>query len=99
MLASILRGVQASSGSLKRSGVPVLASAACRLQHAQAAHQPEESDLQDFRETVYDFAQRTIAPHAAEIDHQNSFPRSVNLWKEIGDFGLHGEQPGTYCNV
>ena len=89
MLAHILKGVQATSWKF---GVPAATSAACRLQHAQAEVPSDETDLQEFRETVRDFAQRTIAPHAAEIDQQNNFPRSVNLWQEIGDFGLHGRR-------
>lgn len=92
MLARFLRTVQASSGHLERLGAPALTPAVCRLQHAQAEDHTEQSDLQEFRDTVHEFAQRTIAPHAAEIDQQNSFPRSVNLWKEIGDFGLHGNE-------
>ena len=95
MLANFLRG---TSGQLRRFGVPTVTSAACRLQHAQAAPQPEESDLQEFRETVQDFAQRNIAPWAADIDKLNTFPHSVNLWQEIGDFGLHGEPKAmTHC--
>lgn len=46
--------------------------------------------LQEFRENVAEFAQSVIAPHAEEVDKGNDFPKSVNLWKEMGDFGLLG---------
>ena len=59
-------------------------------------HQPQAliavgDDLGEFRETVREFAQRSIAPHAAEIDRTNAFPKSENLWTAMGEFGLHGE--------
>ncbi len=40
------------------------------------------------RESVYEFAQREIAPRAAEIDRNNDFP--ADLWKRMGDVGLLG---------
>jgi isovaleryl-CoA dehydrogenase len=40
------------------------------------------------RETVRRFAQERIAPHAAEIDRANIFPRE--LWPELGALGLLG---------
>ncbi|XRB08208.1 isovaleryl-CoA dehydrogenase [Pycnococcus provasolii] len=46
--------------------------------------------LAEFREAVRDFASRVVAPHAVAIDENNSFPSDVNLWKEMGDMGLHG---------
>ena len=46
------------------------------------------SDIAMLRETVADFAQDKIAPHAAEIDRANSFPRE--LWPELGALGLLG---------
>lgn len=44
----------------------------------------------EFRENVGQFAQAVIGPHAEEVDKANDFPKSVNLWKEMGDFGLLG---------
>lgn len=56
-----------------------------------------DDEAESFREQVHDFAQRVIAPHAASIDATNSFPTSVNLWREMGDFGLHGlTSPAEY---
>ncbi|XP_078178761.1 isovaleryl-CoA-dehydrogenase [Carex rostrata] len=43
-----------------------------------------------FKESVHQFAQEHIAPHAAKIDLSNYFPKEVNLWKLMGDFNLHG---------
>ncbi|PWA49078.1 isovaleryl-CoA dehydrogenase [Artemisia annua] len=43
-----------------------------------------------FKESVTQFAQEHIAPHATKIDKTNSFPEDVNLWKLMGDFNLHG---------
>lgn len=49
-----------------------------------------DDTLQQFKDSVHQFAQGTIAPHAATIDSTNSFPKDVNLWKLMGDFNLHG---------
>ncbi|KAG6516259.1 hypothetical protein ZIOFF_026714 [Zingiber officinale] len=43
-----------------------------------------------FKESVSQFAQENIAPHAAKIDATNHFPKDVNLWKLMGGFNLHG---------
>ncbi|KAK1320492.1 hypothetical protein QJS10_CPA03g01305 [Acorus calamus] len=43
-----------------------------------------------FKESVSQFAQDVIAPHATNIDATNHFPQDVNLWKLMGDFNLHG---------
>ena len=40
------------------------------------------------RDTVRDFAQEQIAPHAADIDRENEFPEA--LWRKLGDVGLLG---------
>ncbi|MFS8011825.1 putative oxidoreductase [Helianthus anomalus] len=43
-----------------------------------------------FKESVAQFAQEHIAPHAENIDKTDNFPEEVNLWKLMGDFHLHG---------
>jgi len=40
------------------------------------------------RDSVYQFARHEIAPFAAKIDAENSFPNP--LWKQLGDMGLLG---------
>ncbi|KZV35151.1 isovaleryl-CoA dehydrogenase, mitochondrial [Dorcoceras hygrometricum] len=50
-----------------------------------------------FKESVAQFAQETIAPYASKIDRSNYFPEEVNLWKLMGDFNLLGiTAPGEY---
>ncbi len=44
--------------------------------------------LEMLRDTVQAFAAEQIAPRAADIDRDNQFP--VDLWKKLGDLGLHG---------
>ncbi|CAN7588362.1 isovaleryl-CoA dehydrogenase [Pararhizobium sp. LjRoot255] len=45
-------------------------------------------DIEALRETVRRFASERIAPRAADIDRDNSFP--APLWRELGDLGLLG---------
>lgn len=51
---------------------------------------PYDDQIDEFRHSVTSFARTHIAPYAAEIDSNNSFPKHINLWKEMGSFGLHG---------
>ena len=46
----------------------------------------ETADM--LRESVLDFAQKEIAPAAAEIDRSNEFP--ADLWRKMGDIGVLG---------
>ena len=50
-----------------------------------------EDTAREFRENVREFAQKIIAPHAEHVDKTNDFPPNVNLWREMGDFGLLGQ--------
>ena len=49
-------------------------------------HLGETVDL--LRENIAQFAAREIAPRAAEIDRENTFPQ--NLWLRLGELGLLG---------
>lgn len=59
---------------------------------------PEE--LAEFRENVATFAKTSIAIHAEEVDKTNNFPKTVDLWRGMGDFGLLGKAHacGGICN-
>jgi isovaleryl-CoA dehydrogenase len=46
------------------------------------------ADADMLRKSVGDFARDRIAPRAAAIDRDNTFPR--DLWPEMGALGLHG---------
>ncbi|MES2425000.1 MAG: isovaleryl-CoA dehydrogenase [Pseudomonadota bacterium] len=45
-------------------------------------------DIDALRDTVRDFAQREIAPLAAEADRTDQFP--MHLWRKMGDLGVLG---------
>ncbi|KAJ3174229.1 hypothetical protein HDU88_000197 [Geranomyces variabilis] len=45
-------------------------------------------DLEELRESVHAFAQKELAPRAAQIDKDNEFP--MDMWKKFGDMGLLG---------
>lgn len=45
-------------------------------------------DVEALRDMVHRWAQDRVAPMAADIDKSNNFP--PELWREMGDLGLHG---------
>ncbi|KAK3867317.1 hypothetical protein Pcinc_027212 [Petrolisthes cinctipes] len=47
-------------------------------------------EQQQLRKTVFDFAQKELAPHAAEIDKKNEFAGRREFWRKMGDLGLLG---------
>lgn len=46
--------------------------------------------INEFRDNVRQFAETVIKPHAEEVDRNNNFPSSIDLWREMGSFGLLG---------
>nr|XP_022901928.1 isovaleryl-CoA dehydrogenase, mitochondrial [Onthophagus taurus] len=47
-------------------------------------------DQIQFRETVFNFAQKELAPYANEIDKKNNFDGLRDFWKKLGSLGLLG---------
>jgi alkylation response protein AidB-like acyl-CoA dehydrogenase len=47
-------------------------------------------DLQQLRATVFNFAQKELAPKAALIDRANEFKELRSFWKGLGNLGLLG---------
>ena len=48
----------------------------------------QDDTLAEVRDSVRRFAAEQVAPHAAAIDRQNEFPRT--LWRQLGEQGLLG---------
>jgi isovaleryl-CoA dehydrogenase len=42
------------------------------------------------RTTIFNFAQKELAPHADEIDRQNEFQQLREFWRKLGSLGLIG---------
>ncbi|KAK7467530.1 hypothetical protein VKT23_004583 [Stygiomarasmius scandens] len=86
-----LRTLKSSSSSLSRTNIRSAVASGSGRRHvsfynAEVAGLTEEEA--EFRETVTSFAQKYIAPRAAEIDRENKFP--MDLHSELGAMGLHG---------
>ncbi|CAG5126643.1 unnamed protein product [Candidula unifasciata] len=47
-------------------------------------------EQKQLRETVFQFAQKELAPKAAEIDKTNEFKDMRQFWQQCGQLGLHG---------
>lgn len=47
------------------------------------------------RQTVFNFAQKELAPFAYEIDKNNEFKDLRNFWKKLGHLGLLGITAGV----
>ncbi|KAK2968973.1 hypothetical protein RJ640_012427 [Escallonia rubra] len=82
-----LRSVRSLSAALFRNGESRRAAAAAASFSTSLLF--DDTQIQ-FKESVAQFAQENIAPHASSIDRTNYFPKEVNLWKLMGEFNLHG---------
>lgn len=49
----------------------------------------------ELRNLVFDFAQKELAPKAAEIDRKNTFDEFRTFWKKLGNLGLLGVTANT----
>ncbi|KAL0266471.1 UNVERIFIED_CONTAM: hypothetical protein PYX00_008992 [Menopon gallinae] len=47
-------------------------------------------DQKALRETIFNFAQKELAPHAKDIDKNNTFPKLREFWKQLGELGTLG---------
>ena len=47
-------------------------------------------EQRQLRETVFNFCQKELAPHADAIDKNNEFPQLREFWKKLGHLGLLG---------
>lgn len=48
------------------------------------------SEQQQLRQSVFDFAQKELAPKAQQIDKDNNFAELREFWKKCGEMGLLG---------
>ncbi|XP_046361516.1 isovaleryl-CoA dehydrogenase, mitochondrial-like isoform X2 [Haliotis rufescens] len=47
-------------------------------------------EQRQLRQSVFQFAQKELAPKAGEIDKTNDFKDMKDFWKKCGELGLHG---------
>ncbi|KPJ10212.1 Isovaleryl-CoA dehydrogenase, mitochondrial [Papilio machaon] len=48
------------------------------------------SEQQQLRQLIFDFAQKELAPKAADIDKTNNFTELREFWKKLGNLGVLG---------
>uniref|UniRef100_A0A7E4W2S6 Isovaleryl-CoA dehydrogenase, mitochondrial n=1 Tax=Panagrellus redivivus TaxID=6233 RepID=A0A7E4W2S6_PANRE len=84
--------------ALRCSSFPAISKvAASALSKRNLAHYPVNDEFfglteeqQQLRKTVFDLAQKELAPYAGEIDKNNEFKGLREFWKKLGTNGLLG---------
>jgi len=82
------RGVQAWRAAQRCAALPAARHASFYPTNDEVFGLSEEH--QQLRKTVFDFAQKELAPYADEIDRVNNFTGLRDFWKKLGDLGVLG---------
>lgn len=90
---SALYAVSHSLQQLLNSQLGTSLAESCTQQHSSRHFSSKCTPevLAEFRDNIAEFAKTSIAIHAEEVDKTNDFPKTADLWKEMGDFGLLGK--------
>lgn len=72
--ASLGAALALDGGAAAAAARSLSAAAAAQPAHAQHSSGGEGDELGEFRDSVRQFAQELVAPHAAEIDRLNRYP-------------------------
>lgn len=81
--------IAAAGGAKKTFSASSVDAAEAMVKGALIASEQAE-ELGELREHVHRFARDTVAPRAEEIDALGDFPADMDIWRKLGEFGLHG---------
>jgi len=91
----MLRSLKALHGCVAQTCLKSNTAVISAVRHG--SHYPIDDDVfglteeqQQLRKTVFDFAQKELAPFADEIDRENNFKQLREFWRKMGDLGLLG---------
>ncbi|KAK4686481.1 isovaleryl-CoA dehydrogenase, partial [Tremellales sp. Uapishka_1] len=89
MVQDMARLVERVPRLMKKTTLPRLVKTPCRPYSSyNSAIAGLTTEQEEFRQVVSDFAQKEIAPRAAEIDKTNKMP--ADIFPKLGDMGLLG---------